>query len=233
MSARCVFTMDTDWAEPYMIRHALDIFERHGVRATVFATHAIDRSAIGDHDIALHLKVTADNGFSTNVAELKALYPEAKGARTHGLYHDYSLIGLYKQHGLVFDSTYFMHNCAGIEPFKLGQIVWEIPVFFMDYIYLDPHGPVDKRTFMAGDLNWDHQGVIVFDFHPQHVYLNSSSLDQYFEAKPFMKDQAKVEPYRNIGKGKRGTADLLEDILSHVKANNIAVTSINSLVPNV
>ena len=49
----------------------------------------------------------------------------------------------------------------------------------------------------------DAPGLVVFNFHPIHLYLNTFSLKQYEDAKPFYRDRQGLEPFRSKGPGLR------------------------------
>ena len=97
-------TLDVDWAPDAVVAAALEVLDRAGARATLFATHDSpllrEVAAGGGHEVGLHPNFdAADDG---SLEELRHLYPRAVGARSHRLHVSSKVLELYRRHGLRY-----------------------------------------------------------------------------------------------------------------------------------
>src|SRR5262249_17565709 len=81
-------TADIDWAPEYAIDDMLDLFSDAGITVSCFATHAspVLKSAGRSVEIGLHPDYTRphpEHGLIRKLDELKELFPEATGVRSH------------------------------------------------------------------------------------------------------------------------------------------------------
>ena len=98
--------------------------------------------------------------------------------RTHALMQSTPLLELVLQETSVrTDVSIFLPHATGVAPIEywwLGRSLMRIPYIWEDDFEIERPQPVWDLGPMAA-----LPGVRVFDFHPIHVYLNSSTLAAY------------------------------------------------------
>ena len=65
----------------------------------------------------------------------------------------------------------------------------------------------------------DTDELVIFDFHPIHIYLNTENKYRYNEAKNYLNDPKKLLDYRNSEVP--GTRDLLMNLLKRCKEKEL------------
>ena len=206
MARTFLFTVDTEWAHPEILQDLLSLFENSGVAVTLFCTEGQRVQADPRHEIALHPNVERLEEAEAAMQRLHAMYPEAKGIRSHALVSSSRFYPLYRTLGLTYHSNHYTG-----EPFSRivrWQGVAGLPIFYMDHIHVsDPAWNPDFRLD-AMDLLQD--GTYVFDFHPVLTFINCSSEEQYLRAKECYSDPASL---RKMSSRTRGVKSLLQDLL--------------------
>jgi hypothetical protein len=135
--------------------------------------------------------------------------PEAKGVRSHSLMFDSMLLKLYRQAGLEYDSTYVLPLAEGITPVLTGFGILELPIYFNDHFEL-------KNDFIGLDasrLSLETPGLKILQFHPQMIYINAASDQDYQSCRAFYQDPEKLLRHRRSGKGVR---DLFQAVLDRL-----------------
>jgi hypothetical protein len=230
------FTVDVEWAAQDVIDDVRTLFDTYGVAATFFVTHA--DVAVPGHERGLHpnfrrngdtYRALANAGQMTDevvnrhiVAATRAFAPEAKGVRAHSLHSDSTLLPLYRELGVEYDSSYQMPLIEGIRPFWIYGPLLELPIYYGDNLDIS----VRITEFQVGRLALDRPGLKVLNFHPNTVYINAANNDAYMATKAFYRDPEKLHASRNNGKGIR---TLLLDILEHVRAHDIPTATLESV----
>jgi len=75
----------------------------------------------------------------------------------------------------------------------------ELPIFYMDHIDI-----VDRMTdFRLASLRLGQPGLKIFDFHPNIVFINAQSNDDYLASKPYYHDVERLTEMRRPGRGVR------------------------------
>ena len=210
-------TVDVEWAHPEVLADLTRAFDERGLRATLFCTHP--NIPAGNHERALHpnfrkhgdtmgLLSRQHGDFATwnepqiydfVVGHTKSFCAEAVGVRTHSLFYDRDLLPIYRAHALRYDSSVFLPFMPGIAPVHRECGILELPIFYMDHIDI-----VDRMTdFRVASLRLDRPGLKVFDFHPNIVFINARSNDDYLASKPYYHDVEKLAAMRRPGRGVR------------------------------
>ena len=217
------FTCDIDWAPEAVIEDTLNLFELYGVKCTFFSTHhspILTKSNNKLFEIALHpnfhplLKGNNNKTFEDILDELIDTHPEARGVRTHTLMQSVAMLQKFADKRLVYEANTFLPYQTGLKPFKLWNGLVRIPFNWED----DVHWTYGY-SFDDCRINLEEDNLIIFDFHPIHIYLNTENKYRYSEAKKFYSDSVKLLEYRN--KEVPGTRDLLINLLKHCKTNDI------------
>jgi len=233
------FSVDVEWAADEVLADLRELFDRFGVRATFFVTHAGVETP--GHERGLHPNFRR-NGDTYRLlrqqrgeAELSddevhrhvlqttlAFAPEAKGLRTHSLYYDSTLLPLYHRLGLEYDCSYHMPMVGGLRPcWKHDEIV-EIPTYYGDHFDV----MTGATGFEVDRLALDRPGVKVFNFHPNVVFLNASRNETYVSTKSFYRDHERLLAARESG---RGVRTLLLDLLETINKRQIPTATVGEV----
>lgn len=224
-------TFDVEWAADAVIDDVVELLARYGVTATFFVTHA--GVTVTGHERGLHPNFRRTGTvyrehFSNAAAELTdaqvyeevtsatlTFAPEAKGVRSHSLLFDSALLPIYRRLGIEYDSSYRLELVPGIQPFLKQYDILEIPAYYADY-----YDVVAGRTsFELANLQLGRSGLKVFDFHPNLIYMNASSITQYEASRSYFGDPARLLAARGPGKGVR---TLFLELLEYVATSGCA-----------
>ena len=222
-----VVTIDVDWAPDVAIDHVAQLLVERRVRATWFVTHrsdAIDR--LREHDdlfeLGIHPNFLPGSTHGATHADVLehclALVPDALSMRTHSLYQSTPLLALVLETTPIqVDSSVLLTGARAIEPTTFtwnGRSLVRVPIFWEDDLAMeaDAEWSLDVSALEA-------PGLRVYDFHPVHVYLNSSEMAPYRALRSSQRlqecSERTLEPYVNRG---RGTGSLFVELLDAVTA---------------
>lgn len=223
MTKRYSLTFDIDWAPDFAILHCLELLEMFGRKATFFATHdtPINHEIIVQgHELGIHPNFLPGSSHGSNVEEIISecirYAPDAYCLRTHALMQSSPLLHeiFSKFPQLKLDVSLFMHrsNFAHKAKWSFDGVSferllynWEDDAQFADFI----ENKMPKLFF--GELT-------VFDFHPIHVFLNSTDGSEYRKLKSELSNTAlnsldMRSAKRYVSEG-IGTGSYLKEILS-------------------
>jgi peptidoglycan/xylan/chitin deacetylase (PgdA/CDA1 family) len=233
-------SVDVDWASDAVVADIRGLFDERGLKATFFVTHA--GIEVPGHERGLHPNfrrngdvmrtlaqkneasnaVSEEGIYSQLVAAFKAFAPEAKGVRAHSLHYDSVLMQIYHQQALQYDSSYQIPLVANLRPFWKEYEVLEIPIYFNDHFELKT-GAVGLNV---DNLRLGEAGLKVILLHPNMVFLNAASNNQYAAAKPFHHDHERLLEMRHKG---RGVRTLLAELLDTLVAEKIPVMTLGEV----
>ncbi len=214
-----VITVDIDWAPRECINDALDLLKKFNISPTIFATDNITSEFIADYDHGIHPNFTgpaqdADDIKST-ISDCINNFPHAQGIRAHALVfstrHQFAVRDNFPQ--IKYMSNHYIGGQTGLNPYMAESMLPELPIFFMDNLWLEMNGKFDIQKIM--DLT-SRPGLKVFDFHPYHLYINSLSPGHYTEARPHYHDAEKLIDFRREGDGAR---KMFLSIMEAIKEN--------------
>ena len=222
------FTFDVEWACQPVVDHICGLLDERGIVGTFFVTH--DGVDVGGHERGIHpnfrrngdvyrslgdVTSRTDNEIYEHVLQtVLAFAPEARGARSHSLFFDSSLLPIYERIGLEYDATLRLELVPHLQPFWKQHNIVEIPTYYADFFDM-----VSQTTgFQAKNLLLDSPGMKVFDFHPNLVYINAQDVPAYDATRPFYHDPDRLAAARYAGRGTRTLfLELLDDVASHKK----------------
>lgn len=236
-----ILTLDIDWASDDVLELIVEMLDSRSVKATWFATHASNAvdAMLGNglFEIGIHpncLEGSTQGGNEDEVlGNLKSLFPEATSMRTHGLYQSSPF--LYKantEHGIAVDVSLFLKGQSHLRPFRYrydAQDMIRIPYFWGD----------DAEMFeedSAWDLNegkYNVQGVKIFDFHPVHVVLNTTRMEDYYAARaatPISRWTRKFIMQRQ--KAGNGPLSLFEQIVDRLAGGGHSISDLTKSIGN-
>lgn len=222
-----VVTLDVDWAPDFVIDHVAGVLAGAGVRATWFLTHpspAVDRLRERPElfELGIHPNFLPGSSQGATAEEVlrycAALAPDAVSMRTHSLVQSTPLLAeVLARTGIGVDASLFLPRHTGVQP-----VVWwfeerpllRVPHWWEDDFEMSHPAPLWDLVAASTDT----PGVLVYDFHPIHVYLNSATMDAYRALKAAVPSlssasAAQAEPFRTRGPG-AGSA--FEGLVEHL-----------------
>ncbi|MFP4477660.1 MAG: hypothetical protein ACLFOY_19025, partial [Desulfatibacillaceae bacterium] len=183
-------TLDTDWAPDAAIDEIAKILVSREVRATWFVTHdspAIRR--LQEHpelfEIGIHPNFLPGSTHGHNPEQVldfcQALVPSATSMRTHGLFQYTNLLNMVmKKTRIRVDVSLFLPAYPVPRPFvhptEHGGLI-RVPYVWEDDFEMLHTIP----DFEPGKAFFQRSGLLVLDYHPIHVYLNSRNMAPYRE----------------------------------------------------
>jgi len=217
-------TIDIDWADDEVLEKCVSILDEYNINATFFCTHKHKVHIRNNHELAIHPNYNCNESYEETIGKLMKLYPQAKGVRSHGLHIDYKMYPIYEKYGLRYESNYLMYNQENIKPFKMPNNILQIPIFFIDdiHIVMSKNNP----SFKLEQFNLKDKGLKVFAFHPVHIFLNTSDLKTYREAKRYYHEPEKLKGFYNKGDG---TYSLFIRLLDYIERNTIKAYTMNEI----
>jgi Polysaccharide deacetylase len=215
-----VFSIDIDWAPDEVIADTVELFEKYGIRATIFATNRSDVLLNCNREmfeVGLHLNfdpllVGAGGNIDKVIDELWAEYPEAKGVRCHCLMSGTRLSEAFARRGMVYEANLFVPYMTGVTPFVHWTGLISIPHVWEDDVHFS-YG----RDFDSSGVKLATNAIQVFSFHPVHVFLNTENQARYAAARKHYQQPAKLKECSNRGPIP-GTRDLFDNLLRHANA---------------
>lgn len=177
-----VLTMDTDWAPGFVLDYVLDLVRQYRVPVTLFCTSAYelptDLAQAGLLEASLHPNFMADSTQGAPDADergrlrhLLRLHPEAVGSRSHRFFWHSGLRAALMDCGLRYDASIFcplQSHLVGYDYYGLMRY----PTWWADGYHL-----LQGMSAEAFDPpGFTEPGLKILNFHPIHVYLNTSDL---------------------------------------------------------
>jgi len=226
------FTTDLDWAPESMVEETLSLFDRYRVPLTPFITHAspaiarrYEGTAVGEVGVHPNFRPGSSHGATESavVDHVLALWPAAKCFRSHGFVDSSSIAEAFHSRGLQYDSNLCLYLQPGAMPLQHVSGLVRFPVF------LEDDDVAAKRNGWSTDrfeVALRTPGLKIFNFHPQHVCLNTPDLSHYERAKGRVGENRWHE---SVHEG-AGARTLLVGLLEFVRANpGLGVFSLREL----
>ncbi len=188
-------SLDVDWAPDPVLAYVVDLIARAGVSATLFATHhtpVLTELGPPTFEVGLHPNFDRGADLDAPLHELKAAYPGARGARSHGLAVSSRVLQRYMAHGLRYESNVFLPGHEGLRPVTRFVELVSIPFYWSDDKHLERGEP-----FELAAMRLDVPGLRVLNFHPIHVYMNTVSLSHYESFKAHYHDHDALAELRD------------------------------------
>jgi len=214
-------TVDLDWAHDAIVADTLELIESAGVKATFFVTHNTPMIAriesAGGHELGLHPNfnpLLEGNGDRARdiLHRCCQLVPSAVSVRSHSLVRSSRLAAIFRSVGITHEANYFIPPSAG------GEI----------HIWRDSSGLVQVPTRWADDVRLidasigepvDHLQCLrplVVDFHPIHIFVNSTTVDDYEAARGGVQCPDRLREMRRPA-GAGGSRDRLVALLAKLR----------------
>lgn len=230
-------TLDIDWAPDFVIDFVADLFIENNIKATWFVTHqskSIERLASYPDifELGIHPNFLPGSSHGNTTDEVlnhcMKLVPNARSMRTHAL----------------VQSTFILSRTTEITPIKYDvslYLGYHPNLQHVDFFWGSTNGSCLKRLpyNWEDDFEMEHphsnwkgnnilnvNGIKVFDFHPIHIYLNSSRFETYLGLKkqyPSINGitPEQIEPFIEKGDGTQTFLKLLIKQKDQVKFSTI------------
>ncbi len=218
-------TFDIDWAPDPIVEHVMDLVDSFGVPATLFCTDfRKDRSGHSSslnqrfgtrHEIALHPDFQATEQYGEVWDGMVGLYPEAKGWRSHNGMSGWPIMRAGVERGLRYEVLSSVFE-AYVPPSRTNRALPDcftfMTAFFDSHMLHVPGYPWRAEALPHRHLLEDRNSIVILGFHPNIVYHDMRTADEYAARKPTYHlvdpdsgDRARAEPV--------GAKKLLTDLL--------------------
>jgi len=218
-----ILTFDIDWAPNFAIEHCLDLLDISNTKATFFTTHETPLNTeitSRGHILGIHPNFLPNSSQGKDTASIlkKCLTfaPEAWCMRTHALVQStplfYEIFTNFPQ--IRLDVSLLMHRSS-----YAHKCIWEfngVSAERLMYNWEDDAEFSEQRFGIPSELFFGK--LTVCDFHPIHVFLNSSNGSEYNDLKSAIHEKSlfeitKAEAAKYINKG-AGVETHLKSLLS-------------------
>lgn len=223
MEKKYAITFDIDWAPDYAILKCLDLVNNANCKATFFTTHdtPINREITDcGHNLGIHPNFLPGSSQGSDVKSIitqcLSYAPDAWCMRTHALVQStpllHEIFASFPQ--LKLDVSLLMHR----SPFA-HKVRWDFDGVSFERLLYNWEDDAQFSAFNQDKVPELFFGELtVYDFHPIHVFLNSTDGSEYRKLK---KEQSSdplssfdlhvVNKYINNG---IGTQNYLKEVLS-------------------
>ena len=211
-------SFDVDWAHDTVLEYCIDIVEKSGICATWFITHdtpLLERlRANSKFELGVHpnfnglLDGSRKNGDRAKdiIDGIKAIVPEAKSIRSHSLVSSERLIDSFHDAGLTHVSnTFIPQSTTALSPWRLWSDMTMVPHCWQDNVSMRLNGTLKPP------LTENASSIMVYDFHPIHIYLNTDSMKTYEDAREHFYNMDELRKRRNDSEF--GSEDALKKVL--------------------
>jgi hypothetical protein len=205
-------SFDTDWAHDDVIADTINLLEAHEVPATWFITHqsAVIQRLINSNrvQIGLHPNFNAllsgdlSSGKNANdvLSLIHRIAPSAKAVRSHSLTQNERLLDLFLSRGMTHASNVFIpfSRNSRLVPWKLWGGLTIVPHCWQDNVAM-------KMSLQMPALDEAGKSLIIFNFHPIHVFLNTEKLERYEQTRHLHQNPGELIRHRHEGEGTRSS----------------------------
>lgn len=207
---RIFLTFDIDWANDAVIADTLELVGQYDVPITWFATHRTnmleDIRNNKKFDLGIHpnfnplLEGAAEisNSAARVLSSVIDIVPQATAVRSHSLVHSERLASLFVSRDIRYCCNPFipLGQYSRIAPWTLWGGLVMVPHCWQDNVAL----MLDMRLPRLSDS--DDQ-LIVVNFHPIHVFLNTENLQRYERTRSIHQEPSELVRHRFEGYGIR------------------------------
>ena len=221
-------TFDIDWVADWILEETISILKAHQVKATFFATHEsklLNSLDPKQFEIGLHPnfeKLDGQIDFNT-IRELKKLYPNAVGMRSHTLFFSSRLIPILTELDIKYESNIFLFQHEGLHTVTRAEELKSIPFNWSD----DKHIELGYRFTTDNMPSFDNDGLNIFNFHPIHVFLNTKNQIQYNKSRS---DFNSSELFKHKNGDDDGTKNMLISLCKSVEELGLESKILKSLI---
>jgi len=184
-------TMDVDWASDEVLKWTFDWFIENEISITAFATHnSIELKKHENNpfiEIAIHPNFSKTLDPQKKVEELLTFYPNSVGSRSHRNIVGRDYLDILYDNGLNYDSSKLLWRAPNLQIYPLYNGMLDIPYNWEDGVHLELN---ESNEINA--LEFDFQGLRIFNIHPVLFFLDYQNFDQLKGFTSKYSDLAKV-----------------------------------------
>ena len=202
-------SFDVDWAHDEVLFDTLELVRQAKVPATWFVTHRtpfLDSLDTDAFEVGIHPNFSpllegsgTGGGAAAVLDELLELVPGARAIRSHCLVRSSRLESLFAQRGLTHESNDLIPAASGIKlrPYRKLTPITQVPYCWADEAsWVGPQSDDFPEVLAQTEL-------LVLDFHPIHVFLNTESADRYERTREIHQRPDELIEHRYQGTGTR------------------------------
>ena len=229
-------TFDVDWAPDKIVADVVSLLDEKQVPATLFCTnytkdHSGNSSNLSAllhkrHEVALHPDFQNTSSYAEQWQQLLALYPQARGWRSHNGMTGWPIIKEGVARGMryeVFSSVFDGYVTPSHVNGAMKDYVAFTTAFWDSHRFHDRSFSWSLRDMPLQQYYLDPDKIIVLGFHPNIVYYDMSYTDEYDARKSSYHEVREEDSYRH--RPRRGAMKLLEELLGSVPAANFSTVS--------
>jgi len=229
-----VFTADQDWAPEWAIAAFLERVHRWGQPVHVFRTSPSlrldDAARKGVVEQGWHPNFMPGSSHGSTVEEVvqycQRVFPGARTTRCHCFAEDSYRMRALAKAGILADSQ----NPTPCQGYLLPMVhftgILRLPVYFEDDVAFD----AADRAFTVDVFRKSlfTPGLKILNFHPTFVGCNTPSLAHYNSVRAKVFDT--VQPADGVCWNERGTANMLDELMSEILSAGHTFNSLHSIV---
>lgn len=216
-------TFDIDWCSDEVLSYILDIIGKYDIKVTFFVTHESPfLKKMRDNpniELGIHPNfnplLNGDFRYGKNIDDVikyyKKIVPEAVSVRSHSLTVSSPILNASEKYGLKYECNQYIPYNSNIEvnPYKYINSIIRVPHFWEDDLHCLYQDCWDIDIYLK------YEGIKVFDFHPNNLFLNCYTSKDYDNAKPYFHDYQKLKKFQNTNYGEMNFFnELVERVLN-------------------
>jgi hypothetical protein len=196
-------SFDTDHLDEVRMQEFLATVRIPG-DATFFCTHRYDCLAT-PHELCPHPFLERAHDWEAELLAKRTELPDAVGWRSHSCIYGHLIAVRVAASRYLYASTQYQ-PVAATHPFREPWGLWQMPIYYMDNMDFSHSRfwPEVQHVAFAPeiiDVALADDGIYVFDFHPVHLMLNSTSADAYLARREAFLAGQRVDALRCDGRG--------------------------------
>jgi hypothetical protein len=157
------------------------------------------------HELCPHPVLEEGGDWKQELAITRSTFPDAVGWRSHSCIYSHLIAQRVAASDYLYASTQ-LDPLPPTRPFREAWGLWHMPIFYMDNLDFSQsrfwpgveHVPFAEEII---DRALADDGVYVFDFHPVHLLLNSTSAAAYFKRRDGFLAGERLDALRCDGRG--------------------------------
>jgi hypothetical protein len=208
-------SFDTDHLDQRRMEEFVGGFPIPGA-GTFFCTERYEALEALPHEIGPHPRLDPGGDWPAALDRARSEFPQARGVRTHSALNSHALSMEFASRGFGWVSAREEPGRRGIAPYREAWGVWHVPIYYMDnldFSFRDFWPDLDTAPFDREllEVAVREPGTYVFDFHPVHLMLNSTSAGEYLSRRDRFIAGEPLEKVRCEG---YGAADYYADLVA-------------------
>lgn len=210
-----ILTFDSDYMRPEWMDEFIQYYPE--LPPSTFFLHKDSREWTSEfHEISEH--PTIENVLNYSTSENLGHSVRGKGIRSHSCVSSHMISVEWAKAGLLYQSQETRWNTCYPNPVMTSWGIAELPISYMDnqdfWMERNWAGKHEKfsESILKNALNSPE--IFLFDFHPLHIALNTSSIEDYAAKKQEISFKSR-NPW-SLSSSEYGVRNYFEEILSQI-----------------